>query len=359
MSCHLVLKHLHKSFADVQAVKDVSLQIKRGELVTLLGPSGCGKTTTLHMIAGFITPDSGEIVLNDKDITLLAPHKRKTPMVFQEYALFPHLNVFENIAYGLKIHPKDRKTIRSKVEHILNLLGLPQAGGRFPNQLSGGQQQRIALARALVLDPEILLLDEPLSNLDAKLRIKVRYEIKELRRQFDITTIFVTHDQEEALSISDKIAVMHKGVVEQFGEPAEIYYRPKNEFVASFIGESNFLPANIVSCSEQGGKTEVQFEWRGQHFNVLTSQQDLRKGQQRKMLLRPEAFDICSAETENADMKLISGFVKRSSFLGTITRYWIHIDGQEIIVDDSKMNDHGLLSGQVFFSFKDRNIHFI
>jgi ABC-type Fe3+/spermidine/putrescine transport system ATPase subunit len=359
MSAHLILENVNKSFGNVQAVKNVSLRIQQGELVSLLGPSGCGKTTTLHMIAGFLQPDSGDIILGGQNITCLPAYQRKTPMVFQEYALFPHLSVFENIAYGLKVQRKNRQTIRDKVEYILHQLGLPQAKNRFPNQLSGGQQQRIALARALVLDPEVMLLDEPLSNLDAKLRVKVRYEIKELRKQFNITTVFVTHDQEEALSISDKIAVMNKGVVEQFGDPTEIYYRPKNEFVASFIGESNFLPANIVSCAPQGSKTAVQFEWRGQQFNVLTTQQDLHQGQQRKMLLRPESFDICGEDHTNPNMKLISGLVKRSSFLGNITRYWINIDDQEIIVDDSKVSDHGLFSGKVFFTFKDHNIHFM
>ena len=263
MSHHVTLRHLAKSFGNVPAVRDVSLQIERGELVTLLGPSGCGKTTTLQMLAGFLQPDGGQILIGDKDITAVPPYRRNMPLVFQEYALFPHLTVFENIAYGLKMQKKERsipamrmkglfardsddeprrRMIRNKVAKILAVLGLPpQIGDRFPNQLSGGQQQRIALARALVLDPEVLLLDEPLSNLDAKLRVNVRYEIKELQKRFGMTIIFVTHDQEEALSISDKIVVMNQGVVEQYGEPAEIYYRPKNEFVAGFIGETNFL----------------------------------------------------------------------------------------------------------------------
>jgi ABC-type Fe3+/spermidine/putrescine transport system ATPase subunit len=359
MNNHLVLNNLYKRFGDVQAVNNVSLEIKRGELITLLGPSGCGKTTTLHMIAGFVEPDSGEIILSDKNITSLPTYKRKTPMVFQEYALFPHMTVFENIAYGLKVRKTNRKTIKAKVESLLNHLGLPQTAERFPNQLSGGQQQRVALARTLALDPEVLLLDEPLSNLDAKLRIKVRYEIKELRKQFNITTVFVTHDQEEALSISDKIAVMNKGVVEQFGEPSEIYYHPKNEFVAGFIGETNFLNVRIINSIKREKKFHIQFEWENQFFKAQCTQSDIKSGQLRKLLLRPEAINLHQPDKISKSEKSIPGIVKRSSFLGTIMRYWVDIGGKEIIVDDSKLSDHGIFSGKIVMAFKDQNIHFL
>ena len=359
MNSHLKLNHLHKSFGNVQAVKDVDLQIKRGELVSLLGPSGCGKTTTLNMIAGFFQPDDGEIWLNDQNITRLPVHKRKTPMVFQDYALFPHLNVFENIAYGLKQAKKDRRFIKDKVEKILEDLGLPKIIDRFPNQLSGGQQQRIALARALVLEPEILLLDEPLSNLDAKLRIKVRYEIKELRQKFNITTVFVTHDQEEALSISDKIAVMNKGVIEQFGDPGTIYCQPANEFVAGFIGESNFLTGQIIQSVSDGAETRVQFGWNGQVFEVPCKQRDIRVGEQRKLLLRPEAISLYRPDQVTGSEGYIPGIIKRSSFLGNIMRYWIETAGQEMVVDDAKLIDHGSFYGEVLMSFKDHTVHFL
>ena len=359
MNEHLIIKNLHKKFGEVQAVKDVSLQIKQGELLTLLGRSGCGKTTTLQMIAGFHMPDHGEILLNGRNITYEPAYRRKTPLVFQEYALFPHLNVFENIAYGLKVQKMNRKTIRDKVKEILNRLGLAQTMDRFPNQLSGGQQQRIALARALVLNPEVLLLDEPLSNLDAKLRIKVRYEISELRRQFNITTVFVTHDQEEALSISDKIAVMNHGVVEQFGHPLEIYYHPQNEFVAGFIGETNFLKVEIVDIRKEGNKAEVNFRWKDRIFKVMSEQTGLNNGQEKKMLLRPEAIDIKAAVPAQPVINQISGLVKQLSFLGAITRYWVDIGGELLIIDDSGFREHGYFSDQVRLSFKERSIHFL
>lgn len=359
MNDHLILSHLHKHFDSVQAVNDVCLQINRGELVTLLGPSGCGKTTTLHMIAGFHHPDKGEIMLNGKDITYLPPYKRNTPMVFQEYALFPHMTVFENIAYGLKVQKK-KVQIRKKVEDILTQLGLVQVIDRFPNQLSGGQQQRIALARALVLDPEVLLLDEPLSNLDAKLRKKVRYEINGLRKQFNITTIFVTHDQEEALSISDRIAVMNKGIVEQFGDPSEIYYHPTSEFVANFVGETNLLSVTIIECVKHNNEYLIKFRWHNQIFQVQCSQSDVNKDQQRKLLLRPEAINLYATnQCDDTIEQGIRGSIKQCSFLGTIIRYWIDVEGQEIIVDDSKILEHGLFSGMVLLSFNNSNTHFL
>ena len=359
MNDHLILDHLHKHFDSVHAVNDVYLQINRGELVTLLGPSGCGKTTTLHMIAGFFHPDKGQIILNGKDITYLPPYKRNTPMVFQEYALFPHMTVFENIAYGLKVQKK-KVQMRKKVEDILTQLGLVQVIDRFPNQLSGGQQQRIALARALVLDPEVLLLDEPLSNLDAKLRKKVRYEINELRKQLNITTIFVTHDQEEALSISDRVAVMNKGIVEQFGEPSEIYYHPTSEFVANFVGETNLLSVKIIECVKQNDEYLTKFSWHNQTFQVQCRQLDINKDQQRKLLLRPEAINLYTInQCDDTIEQGIRGSIKQRSFLGTIMRYWIDVDGHEIIVDDSKILEHGLFSGTVLLSFDNSNTHFL
>ncbi|MBP8036981.1 MAG: ABC transporter ATP-binding protein, partial [Negativicutes bacterium] len=239
----------------VTAVDNVSLRIEPGEFVTLLGPSGCGKTTILRMVAGFEIPTSGDVLIGDERVNTLTPDRRDTAMVFQSYALFPHLNVFENIAYGLKIKKMKSDDIRTKVKEILGLVGLSELETRSPNQLSGGQQQRVALARALVMEPSVLLFDEPLSNLDAKLRIHMRREIRKIQRQFGITSIYVTHDQAEAMSMSDRIIVMNKGVVEQIGTPREIYATPASQFVADFIGTANIIPSQVVAVNDD--RTEV------------------------------------------------------------------------------------------------------
>ena len=246
------LEHISKIYQDPKtgkefyAVKDTSLTIEPGSFVTLLGPSGCGKTTTLRMIAGFESPDEGEIYLGDEPINELTPNKRDTAMVFQSYALLPHYNVFDNVAYGLKLRKVPKDEIRERVMKILDLVELEGMESRMTNQLSGGQQQRVALARALVIEPSVLLFDEPLSNLDAKLRVSMRTEIRRIQQEVGITAIYVTHDQSEAMALSDQIIIMNKGVVAQMGTPQEIYYHPVNEFVADFIGEANFLRGKMV-----------------------------------------------------------------------------------------------------------------
>jgi iron(III) transport system ATP-binding protein len=243
---YLDLNNVVKVFQDgqggrVRAVDDVSLSIKKGEFVTLLGPSGCGKTTTLRMVAGFEVQNSGDIILNGKNIDNVAAYDRNMPMVFQSYALFPHMSIFENIAYGLKVRKMSRETIRNDVAMACQMVNLSGLEKRYPGELSGGQQQRVALARALVLKPEIMLFDEPLSNLDAKLRIQTRTEIMRVQQMLGITALYVTHDQSEALSMSDRIVVMNQGKVEQFGTPEEIYASPATPFVADFIGNANFV----------------------------------------------------------------------------------------------------------------------
>ncbi len=254
------LEHISKIYKDPKsgkefyAVKDTSLNIEPGTFVTLLGPSGCGKTTTLRMIAGFESPDEGEIYLGDEPINELTPNKRDTAMVFQSYALLPHYNVFDNVAYGLKLRKVPQDEIKERVTRVLKLVELEGMESRMTNQLSGGQQQRVALARALVIEPSVLLFDEPLSNLDAKLRVTMRTEIRRIQQEVGITAIYVTHDQSEAMALSDNIIIMSKGVVEQMGSPQEIYYHPKNEFVADFIGEANFLPGEYIG---KPGKTIV------------------------------------------------------------------------------------------------------
>lgn len=241
----VTLEHVGKQFGTVRGVEDVHLQIQPGEFFTFLGPSGCGKTTTLRMIAGFYMPSSGRILFGNREVTALPPHKRNTGMVFQNYALFPHLTVFENIAFGLQVRKKTKAEIKDRVERAQKLVHLEGYGDRRIDQLSGGQQQRVALARALVIEPQILLLDEPLSNLDAKLREETRLEIKRLQLELGITTIYVTHDQAEAMAMSDRIMVMQGGIVQQVGSPQDIYRRPVNRFVASFIGETNLWEGTV------------------------------------------------------------------------------------------------------------------
>ena len=239
------IRDICKSFGDHEVLKHVNIEIQKGEFFTLLGSSGCGKTTLLRCIAGFEKPTSGTILFGDRDVGLLNPWEKDVGFVFQNYALWPHKTVFENIAYGLKLRKMPKEKIAETVRWAVDLIDLPDVETRYPNQLSGGQQQRIAIARALVIEPQVLLLDEPLSNLDAKLRIKMRQDIKNLQKKLGITTVYVTHDQEEALEISDHIAVFSEGVVQQIGTPEEIYENPQNRFVANFVGKSNFLDGTV------------------------------------------------------------------------------------------------------------------
>ena len=273
-----------KTGKDFYAVKDTSLTIEPGSFVTLLGPSGCGKTTTLRMIAGFESPDEGEIYLGNEAINALTPNKRDTAMVFQSYALLPHYNIFDNVAYGLKLRKMDKETIRKKVMDILKLVGLEGMEGRMTNQLSGGQQQRVALARALVIEPGVLLFDEPLSNLDAKLRVSMRTEIRRIQQEVGITAIYVTHDQSEAMALSDNIIVMDKGVVAQMGTPQEIYYHPVSEFVADFIGEANFLKGTLDKLDGDHAVLKV-----GGHPTRVPAKKGMKTGQTYTVVLRPES----------------------------------------------------------------------
>ena len=264
----LELKNISKLFSDNDGIDNINLEINEGELITLLGPSGCGKTTTLNTIGGFINPDNGSIILDNIDITNQPPEKRPIATVFQSYALFPHMNVIENVSYGLKYTSNIRKKQRLEIaKKYIELVGLKGYEKEHVGRLSGGQQQRVSLARALITNPKVLLLDEPFSNLDAKLRVKMREELKELQRKFNITMIFVTHDQEEALSISDRIVVMNKGKIIQIGTPSQIYLNPINEYVASFVGISNIIqhgaskklirPENITIKKDENGKWEI------------------------------------------------------------------------------------------------------
>ena len=287
------LEHISKIYQDPKtgkdfyAVKDNSLVIEPGEFVTLLGPSGCGKTTTLRMIAGFESPDEGEIYLGDEAINALTPNKRDTAMVFQSYALLPHYNVFDNVAYGLKLRHVPKEEIRERVMKILDLVELTGMESRMTNQLSGGQQQRVALARALVIEPSVLLFDEPLSNLDAKLRVTMRTEIRRIQQEVGITAIYVTHDQSEAMALSDRIIIMRSGVVEQIGSPQEIYYHPVNEFVADFIGEANFLKGRLEALSDNRAQLNVSGD-----ICHAAPVPGMEVGKDYTIVLRPEAASL-------------------------------------------------------------------
>ncbi len=313
------LEHISKIYQDPKtgkdfyAVKDNSLTIEPGEFVTLLGPSGCGKTTTLRMIAGFESPDEGEIYLGEEPINELTPNKRDTAMVFQSYALLPHYNVFDNVAYGLKLRHVPKEEIQKRVMKILNLVELTGMEGRMTNQLSGGQQQRVALARALVIEPSVLLFDEPLSNLDAKLRVTMRTEIRRIQQEVGITAIYVTHDQSEAMALSDRIIIMRSGVVEQIGSPQEIYYHPVNEFVADFIGEANFLPGKLEAL--ENGRAQINVSGDICHAAPIPG---MEVGKEYTIVLRPEAAAL-------ADEGGLPCEVVLSCFMGSYQNYHVRV----------------------------------
>ena len=293
-----------------QILKGLSLDVKKGELVSLLGPSGCGKSTTLRVVAGFIDPQGGTFTLDGDDMTKVPVHKRNFGLVFQSYALFPHLSVYDNVAFGLRTRKMDKAVIDRKVKEILEVCGLTEFKDRFPKQMSGGQRQRVALARALVIEPKLLLLDEPLSNLDAKLRLSMRVEIKRLQKKLGITTLFVTHDQEECFSISDKVAVMNGGVIEQYDTPENIYSRPATEFVARFIGFENFLELQRVDentyRAADGSTFAVDMECSGENFAGTIRPDDIRLAQ--------------DGQTEN----VIQGTVGVRTFLGKSYQYEVN-----------------------------------
>ncbi len=313
------LEHISKIYQDPKtgkdfyAVKDNSLVIEPGEFVTLLGPSGCGKTTTLRMIAGFESPDEGEIYLGDEAINTLTPNKRDTAMVFQSYALLPHYNVFDNVAYGLKLRHVPKEEIRERVMKILDLVELTGMESRMTNQLSGGQQQRVALARALVIEPSVLLFDEPLSNLDAKLRVTMRTEIRRIQQEVGITAIYVTHDQSEAMALSDRIIIMRSGVVEQIGSPQEIYYHPVNEFVADFIGEANFLKGRLEALSDNRAQLNVSGD-----ICHAAPVPGMEVGRDYTIVLRPEAASL--AEEGGLPCEVVL-----SCFMGSYQNYHVKV----------------------------------
>ncbi len=323
------IEHLRKSYGSVKAVDDLSLSIPDGAFVTLLGPSGSGKTTTLMMLAGFEYPDSGDITINGKSIVATPPYKRNIGMVFQNYALFPHLTIYENIAFPLKMRKKEKGEIRAMVQETLDLVRLPGMETRFPDQLSGGQQQRVALARAIVFDPPLLLMDEPLGALDKKLREQLQLEIKHIQERVGKTIVYVTHDQSEALTMSTEIAVMDAGRIEQVGTPGEIYEHPSNRFVADFIGESNFVSGTVAEAGagrqamRTGGGCEI----------LLESGERLPSGRPLTISVRPEKiFFLDPGEGFDRDrVAAVHGTVREIIYIGDITKWKVQIGEEEFI----------------------------
>jgi spermidine/putrescine transport system ATP-binding protein len=316
--------HVHKRFGDLVAVRELTLGVARGEFFTLLGPSGCGKTTTLRMVAGFEEPSSGRILLEGMDVAGSPPFRRPTNTVFQSYALFPHLSVEENVAFGLRRKGVDRGEVRRRVEAELELVGLAGEARRKPRQLSGGQQQRVALARALINRPAVLLLDEPLGALDLKLRKALQLELKRIQREVGITFLYVTHDQEEALAMSDRIAVMNQGLVEQVAAPEEVYERPRTTFVAGFIGVSNLMPARVVSAN--GASAELELD-SGVRVRAASGTDGLVPGERCHAILRPEKLRIERASEPARDgLAHVEGVVESSLYMGIATQFVVHLD---------------------------------
>ncbi|MGA9397077.1 MAG: ABC transporter ATP-binding protein [Anaerolineaceae bacterium] len=320
---YLTLQNVSKVFpprggvVEVTAVNNISLDIERGDLVTLLGPSGCGKTTTLRMIAGFDFPTSGKIWLDGAEIDPLPPNKRGMSMVFQSYAIFPHLNVFENIAYGLNVRRLPQSKIIKQVDRVLDLVHLTGYEKRAPNQLSGGQQQRVALARALVMEPKVLLMDEPLSNLDAKLRDQMRTEIRRIQKTLGITSVYVTHDQIEAMTLSDKVVVMNQGVIEQIGTPMEVYRYPSSPFVADFIGRANFAKG-VVQAIRNG---VLEITTLGETVKLSNCRGEFKPKDRVALIIRPEMVTIRKSGG------LFKGVIRRAVYLGNIIEYDVEVSG--------------------------------
>ena len=320
----LEINNVSKIFGQAVAVNDFNLQVDKGELVSFLGPSGCGKTTTLRMVAGFEIPTSGRIVVNGQDITDKAPNQRDVGMVFQAYALFPNMTVADNISFGLMIAKKPASDRKKRVAEMLEIIHMSDFGDRYPYQLSGGQQQRVALARALALSPQVLLLDEPLSALDAKIRVSLRAEIRSIQRQLGITAIYVTHDQEEALSLSDRVVVMNGGRMDQVGTPFEIYNFPKTEFVAQFVGVLNSTKAEIVDPASNRLKLD------GQQLQTAESLESYHAGDQVVVAIRPERLSFAS---EGQKANLLECTIENITFLGSIVRVTVKVGQYNLFMD--------------------------
>ena len=320
----LRLVNLSKRFGKTVAIQNVNLEIHDGEILTLLGPSGCGKTTTLRCIAGLLTPDEGDIYLGKGRVTDWPPERRGIGLVFQNYALWPHMTVYQNLAFGLELRKTPKEEIKRRIGEALAMMRLSGFEGRYPRQLSGGQQQRVALARALVIEPSVLLLDEPLSNLDAKLREEMRFEIRELQKSLGITTVYVTHDQAEALVLSDRVAILHEGKIMQVGTPKDIYDRPNNRFVAGFIGLTSFIEGAIAGFDEVKSCLVVKTR---DDLEIRVRASGLKRGQKVILALRPEHIRLCKDDemARSEGLNLLEGTVMRAAYLGDIIDYRIKV----------------------------------
>ena len=337
----LEIQNLTKRFGRMTAVDNVSFSLENGKLMTFVGPSGCGKTTLLRMISGLTEPTEGKIILDGEDITFLRANARDTAMVFQNYALFPHMTVSQNIGFGLQIRKKPKDEVKREVERLLELVQLQGLGDRKTQQLSGGQQQRVALARSLSLHPKILLLDEPLSNLDANLRVMMREEIRKLQEQLHLSIIFVTHDQEEAMSISDILVVMDNGVVKQVGSPTDVYVRPVDRFVANFIGHINFIEGKVGDISGE----KMIFRTEHGDFRIQPPHFEVSPGDKLEAVVRPESIAIARQDLPpDSDVNVIEGRIESGMYIGAIMRYTVAAGDQIIYVDESDPQYRGILN---------------
>ncbi|MCG8350162.1 MAG: ABC transporter ATP-binding protein [Chloroflexales bacterium] len=329
---YVQLQNLTKRYGPTVAVNAVSLDVAEGEFVALLGPSGCGKTTTLRLIAGFIEPIDGRISFDNRDVTYVPPYRRDTGMVFQSYALFPHMTVADNIAFGLKMRKLSAAAIEERIAWALKTVQLTGLAERMPRQLSGGQQQRVALARALVINPKVLLLDEPLSNLDAKLRQEVRIEIRQIQQQLKLTTILVTHDQEEALTMADRLVVLNHGVVQQIGTPRELYEQPRNRFVAEFIGRSNFFAGALIGADTFRTHSGLHVRLNGSAHTTST------------LAIRPEKL-LLRAPGPSNEPNSFSGQVEFVTYKGAVTEYIVRLESGDTLMIDSQNESRGATDG--------------
>ncbi|MBL9151356.1 MAG: ABC transporter ATP-binding protein [Verrucomicrobiales bacterium] len=331
MSEFLVFDRVTKRYGDFYAVRDVSFEVRQGEIFALLGPSGCGKTTLLRMLAGFIQPDEGRILVDGQDVTALPPDKRPVNTVFQSYALFPHLTIRDNIGFGLKMAKRPKDEIAREVDKMLDLVDLSDHGDKKPDQISGGQKQRVAIARALVNKPRVLLLDEPLAALDLKLRQRLLVELDEIHDEVGITFLYVTHDQTEAMAISDRIGVMHRGEIAQIGKPAEIYESPVNSFVAAFIGDTNFLKGRVTqTLSAEYSLAAID----GVGDIRLYNDRDVKPGEEIHLSLRPEKLRLQATRPESGEvLNAIEGVVEDVIYLGALTRYWVRTGTQRLAIE--------------------------
>lgn len=336
----LAIEKLQVSYdTNLTVLRDFSLEIEEGELISFLGPSGCGKTTTLKTVAGFLMPDNGKIYVKGKDYTELPPHKRNIGLVFQNYALFPHLNIYENIAFGLRMRKMSEDIIKTKVSDALRMVNLPGTEKRLPDQLSGGQQQRVGLARAMVINPDLLLLDEPLSNLDAKLRVQMRVEIKRLQANTGITTIYVTHDQEESLVLSDRIVIMNQGKIEQIGFPQEIYTQPQTPFVADFMGFENIFEGQVLHMEERDAKQLCTVQAGERQVDVVnTGHLSLRTNDHLWIAIRPDSLSLVSSDHQ--ENNIFSGSVLLHTYRGNSAEYLVDTELGRLSVLESEKRDY-------------------